>query len=253
MPHLKRYKLLIEYDGTDYFGWQKQKHSINTIQAKIEKAIYAFSHQNIEIFGSGRTDSGVHALGQVAHFDLDISIKQYSKDKIQAAINAYLTDENIVILKIEEVSSEFHARFDAIQRSYKYVILNRKSKPTFNKNYVTHISYPLDIHAMQEAANILIGTHDLSSFRSAGCQSKSPIKTIDEITITQKNDIITFYIKAQSFLYHQIRNMMGTFFQIGSRKWPATEMQKILKAKDRTKAGPTAPPNGLFFLETKYN
>ncbi len=252
MSDLKRFKIIIEYEGTHYLGWQKQKHFPNTIQETIEDAIHAFSQQRVEVFGSGRTDSGVHAIGQVAHFDLDFSHKSYETDKIKAAINAHLLDKKISILKIEEIHSDFHARYDAKQRSYKYVILNRYSPPTFNKNIVTHIKYPLDVSKIKRVSKLLIGTHDLTSFRAADCQAKSPVKTIDEINITQEGELIIFHIKARSFLYNQIRNMVGTFCKIGTGKWPTSKMQEILEAKDRTKAGPTAPPQGLFFLEATY-
>lgn len=250
--HIQRYKLLIEYAGTRYYGWQKQKHHPNTIQEKVETAIYQFSRQAVEVFGSGRTDTGVHALGQVAHFDLDLSKKTYTTEKIQAAINAHLIDEQIAILKVEEAKPDFHARFDAVQRRYEYHILNRKAPPTYNKDIITHIPYPLLLNPMQEAAKLLIGTHDLSSFRAADCQANSPVKTIDEICISQKGAQITIFVAAKSFLYNQIRNMAGTLIKIGAGKWPVEKMQTILEAKDRCVAGPTAPPNGLFFLEARY-
>jgi len=249
---IQRYKCVIEYEGTHYFGWQKQANTSETIQTKIETALFNFSHQQIEIFGSGRTDAGVHALGKVAHFDFDHSHQDYEPFKILEAINAHLRDTRITVLAIEKAAPDFHARFDAKQRSYDYHILNRYARPTFNKNIITHVPYSLSLSKMQAAAEYLIGTHDLSSFRARHCQAKSPVKSIDTITITQNGDHIVFHISAKSFLHHQIRNMVGTLCHIGSNKWPVEKMSEIIAARDRRVAGPTAPPNGLFFKEIIY-
>lgn len=249
---IQRYRCVIEYEGTHYFGWQRQKNTPETIQEKIETAIYRFSQQHVEVYGSGRTDTGVHALGQVAHFDLDLSHKTYEAERILAAINAHLLGEPIILLSVVEVHPEFHARFDAKQRSYEYHILNRYAPPTFNQNIITHIPYALSVGKMQEAAQYFIGKHDLTSFRASHCQAKSPIKTIDEVTFMQNGDHIVLHVRAQSFLYHQIRNMVGSLCQVGSGKWPPEKIQEILAAKDRCAAGPTAPPNGLFFKEAHY-
>jgi len=246
----RRYKLIIEYDGGNYCGFQKQFNiPQNSIEQALETAIFNLSGQEVKIFASGRTDAGVHALGQVVHFDLN---KEFDPYKIVMALNNYLRDENVVVLNCEEVDENFHARFHAKMRHYRYVIINRRAPLSLQKNHAWHVSRELDVEAMQESAQFLIGEHDFSSFRDAECQGKTAIRTISRIEITKKNEEIFIEVSAQSFLHHMVRNIVGTLVMVGSGKIAATEMKKILEAKDRTKSGVNAPACGLYFLKVDY-
>jgi len=244
-----RYKLVIEYDGTPFCGWQKQQGQ-QTVQEILEKAISVATRQkNIELSGSGRTDTGVHALAQVAHFDCDKKLDLY---KFRESLNALVRPHPISIREIASVSDDFHARFGAKQRSYLYKIQNTRYPPALNVNRVWWYTYPLDENKMQQAANLLIGKHDLSTFRAAGCQAKSPLKTIDEISIKRDGDFITLEIKAKSFLYHQVRNIVGSLVYVGSGKWSINDFKSAFEARDRTKGGETAPAAGLYFSGVLY-
>ncbi|MFV0625831.1 MAG: tRNA pseudouridine(38-40) synthase TruA [Alphaproteobacteria bacterium] len=203
------------------------------------------------VYGSGRTDAGVHALGQVAHFDLDTEMNEY---KLREAINAHLRNlkANVCILEIEKVSDEFHARFDAKRRSYIYKIINRRAPSPLNRDRAWHVSQELNIEKMREASELLIGRHDFTSFRAAACQAKSPIKTLDKIEISQKGDEIEFYVEGQSFLHHQVRNIVGTLKEVGEGIRNPEDIKSILEAKDRTQAGITAPACGLYFNKIWY-
>lgn len=247
------YKLTIEYDGTGLLGWQKQKEDFS-VQGCIEQAIYKFCQQNIDVFCSGRTDAGVHALGQVASIIFE---KEYSEYQLKEAINFYLRKvvpeyAAVSILSVELAEPDFHARFSAKRRYYQYRIINRRSQLTTERKYAYHVAQDLNVEAMQDAATILIGNHDFSSFRAAECQAKSPIKSIDAIIIRQSGELITFDINAQSFLHHQIRNIVGTLTQVGKGKWNSDDIQHILDAKDRRQAGATAPARGLYFMKVDY-
>lgn len=260
-----RYKIIIEYDGTNYEGWQKQTGRF-TIQSSLEQAIKLVTKEEVEVFGSGRTDSGVHALGQVAHFDIK---KDFEPQKLMSAINFYLKSEfvskigckyllinmktqDISVIKCEIVDNDFHARFSAKKRYYEYRILNRRQPTALLNNRVWQIFKELNINNMQEAAKFLIGKRDWSSFRDSQCQAKSPIKTIDKATIFKNNDEIIFKIEAKSFLHHMVRNIVGTIVDVGLEKTSLQQFQEIIDAKDRTKAGPTAPPQGLYFIKVDY-
>ncbi|MEQ9115297.1 MAG: tRNA pseudouridine(38-40) synthase TruA [Rickettsiales bacterium] len=244
-----RYKVTIEYDGTDFSGWQIQNNS-PSIQEAIQKAIKAFSMQDVEVFGAGRTDAGVHALGQVAHFDL--LDDKYSEHIIKNAINYHLKPKKIVILDCSKVSQAFHARFSAKKRYYEYKILNRDSAPAIDINKVWHISNKLDARKIAQAANCLVGKHDFTSFRASQCQSSSPIKTIDQILIEQMGEVIKIKVSAQSFLHHMVRNIVGTIYNAGLGKIKPDDMLEILDSKDRKKAGITAPACGLYFTKVEY-
>lgn len=248
--NLSRFKITIEYDGTNLLGWQKQLDG-PSVQESIEKAIFTFSHQEVEVYGSGRTDAGVHALGQVAHFDLETEMNEY---KLREAINALLRQMkvNIAVLEVEKTHNDFNARFDAIKRSYIYRILNRCAPSPLNANRVWHVGQSLNIDKMFEASKHLLGEHDFTSFRATACQAKSPIKTIDKIEITKKGDEIEFYFEARSFLHHQVRNMVGTLKEVGEGKIPSEDIKKILEEKDRAKAGATAPACGLYLYKIWY-
>lgn len=285
-----RYKVTIEYDGTNFYGWQRQNYG-NTIQDEIEAAIFSFSGQKVDVIASGRTDSGVHAIGQIAHFDLD---GKYTPFRVMSAINYYLrqsaidensvwqeairkfrgggkvientiarekrpfTQQQISILGCEEVDEDFHARFSAKKRYYKYKILNRRQPTALLQNRCWHVIGDLDIERMRGGAKYLIGQHDFSSFRCSECQAKSPVRTLDEIKICQDdgNDFsgknITVEISAQSFLHNMVRNIVGTLKMVGAGKIEPEEVKKILEAKDRCAAGVTAPAFGLYFWKVDY-
>lgn len=244
------FKLTIEYVGTNYCGFQKQFDlQQKSVEETLEVAIYKLSQEQPKIFASGRTDAGVHALGQVIHFNLN---KKFTPYKIQMGMNNYLREEDISVLSCEEVDENFHSRFDAKMRHYRYRIINRKAPLTIEKNRAWHVAQKLDVEEMKKAAEFLIGEHDFSSFRDAECQAKSPIRTVKKITIEKFGEEILFEISAKSFLHHMVRNIVGTLVWIGSGKFSATEMKKFLAAKDRTKSGPNAPACGLYFLKVDY-
>lgn len=245
-----RYKITIEYDGTNLFGWQKQNEGVS-VQYYLEEALKGFSHQIIDVFGAGRTDAGVHALGQVAHFDLDTSMDLFH---IREAFNARLRilEAPVSIIDVEEVSSEFHARFSAIGRGYIYRILNRRAPTVLLRNRVWNVGYPLDVEKMREGAKYLLGHHDFTSFRGAGCQALSPVKTLDKLDIVTQGDEIDFIVEARSFLYHQVRNIVGTLKSVGDGKFTPEEVKDILEAKNRAVAGATAPACGLYLNKVMY-
>ena len=243
-----RYKITIEYDGTNYVGWQKQDGHAS-VQGSIEEAILKLTKQESLVYGSGRTDKGVHALGQVAHFDIE---GEYDPDKIRLSLNHFLKPQPISIVEVEKVDDNFHARFSAQKRYYKYLILNRRAAPAIDKNRVWHVREKLDIKKIQEAADYLEGHHDFSSFRSSVCQSNNPVKTLDKITIEKDGDYISFYLSSKSFLHHQVRNIVGTLKMVGEGKLEPIDVKKILEEKDRTKAGMNCPPDGLYFMRVDF-
>ena len=243
-----KYKIIIEYEGTNYHGWQNQK-DLKTIQGEIEHALFKLTKKNIAIYGASRTDAGVHAFGQVAHFQLEECYKIY---EIQNAINHYLKPEKISIINIEKVNIDFHSRFANKTKQYVYKIINRKSPLTLHKYRAWHIMNPLDVTNMIEASKYLIGTFDFTSFRAAGCQSNSSIKTINSIKFEKNNDTISIVFDAKSFLYNQIRIMVGTLKDFGVKEICPSQMSKIIDAKNRKLAGETAPSCGLYLNEIFY-
>lgn len=245
---MPRYKITVEYDGTPFCGWQKQKDGVS-VQEVLEKALAIFARERVEIYGSGRTDTGVHAYGQVAHFDLSCPIDTFAA---QASFNALVRPYPVSVLSVEQVSDDFHARFSARQRSYIYKVLNRRAPAALDANRVWQIGLPLDVPAMQHCALHLLGKHDFSTFRAADCQAKSPVKTLDELTITRRGDYVFFVVKARSFLYHQVRNMVGTLVEVGLHHWSHEDFEAAFEACDRRKGGPTAPACGLYFQSVEY-
>ena len=245
---MPRYKVTIEYNGSGISGWQRQK-SGNSIQQFIEEAIEKFSKEAVMVYGAGRTDAGVHALGQVAHFDLE---KEHPVHVVQRAINHFLRPHKIILVNCEIIDDEFHSRFSAKKRNYKYIILNRPSASVLEADKAWHLRGELNIDKMQEAANILIGKHDFSSFRSAHCQAQSPIKTMDEIKIYREGEKVFFTLRATSFLHHMVRNIVGTLIFVGTGKWQVEDVLKALEDKNRRSAGPTAPAHGLYFTKIDY-
>lgn len=243
-----RYKIIVEYDGTSFVGWQKQQMGLS-VQQVIEEAIEKFSKERVTVHAAGRTDAGVHALGQVAHFDLT---KRYSTKEVRGAINHFLKPHKVMILNCEEVSEEFHARFSAVKRYYRYEVFNREMISVFADKRSWHIREKLDLDKMQKGANYLIGEHDFTSFRTVHCQAKSPIKTLDEILIIKEKDKVVFLLKAKSFLHHMVRNIVGTLAKVGMSKLQPEDVLKILESKDRKQAGQTAPASGLYFVKVDY-
>ncbi len=246
---MPRYKCIIEYEGSNFHGWQKQ-HGLPSVQQCIEDAIKAFCNESVEIFTAGRTDAGVHALGQVIHFDLS---RSYTELTIMSAINQHMKPMPVAILAVKLADNEFHARFWAQKRHYVYRISNRRAPLTLNINRAWQVPVPLDENAMQIAASYLIGHHDFTSLRDSECQAKSPMKTIDVINIERIGNDINIYISAKSFLHHMVRNITGTLKMVGEGKWQPDYMLEILAAKNRKAAGPTAPACGLYLVGVDYS
>ena len=251
-----RYKLTIEYHGSFFSGWQRQKSTSRTVQQTIEEALLPLqkTENNIpRLFCAGRTDTGVHALGQVAHVDIERDLPAF---KLLQATNHYLSKAPVRIVDCcalgRAENSSFHARFSCIERSYQYLIANRRPSLAIGRGLFWHIPEPLDTPKMQEACRYLIGKQDLSSFRAAGCQANSPIRSIYEAHITKEKDEIRFFIRAPSFLYHQVRNIIGSLIMVGKGKWDVDHFRDVIAFADRTKAGPTAPSDGLYFLAAHY-
>ena len=254
---MNRYKLTIEYDGKDFNGWQKQK-GMRTIQGVIEESLLKFSGKNITIYGAGRTDTGVHASGQVAHLDINIDgleDKNLKLGKLTMGLNFYLSrlcDNKVSILETKRVSEEFHARFSAISRKYKYSILNRRTASPLLKNKTWRVPNPLNIELMKKASKYLIGKHDFTAFRSIDCQSKSPIKTINNITIDKNGELIEINVEAKSFLMNQVRIIAGTLVDIGLQKKTGEDILLALENKDKKFSGPTAPSLALILQKVIY-
>ena len=243
-----RYKLTLEYDGTPFVGWQVQNNGVS-VQQVLEKALLTCTKEQTLVYGTGRTDAGVHALDYVAHFDLKEECDSY---KLCASLNALVRPYPIAIKKVERVSDDFHARFSARQRSYIYKIQNTRWPAVLNMNRVWQYSLPLDVEKMEAAAQLLVGKHDFSTFRDSQCQAKSPVKTLDEIRLWREEDIIYMRVAARSFLHHQVRNIIGTLTLVGKGKWTRDDFRQALEACDRTKGGPTAPAMGLYFEKVMY-
>ena len=246
----QRYKLILEYDGTNLLGWQKQLDG-PSVQEYVEKAIYNFCGEETEVYGAGRTDAGVHALGQVAHFDAE---KIYDIFRIKEALNAHLRtlEAPVSVLDVAIVDNNFNARFSAVGRSYIYRITNRRAPLILDKYRSWWVYVPLDVEKMREGAKHLLGHHDFSSFRAAKCQAKSPLKTLDKLDISQNGEEITFYVEAKSFLHHQVRNMVGTLKMVGDGHLSPDDITTILEQKSRDAAGPTAPAHGLYLHKIFY-
>ena len=244
---MPKYKITIEYDGSNYVGWQRQDNGIS-IQESIEKAIIQLTGEKIIIFGAGRTDAGVHALGQVAHFDLK---KIFNTDNIRDGLNQYLRPQPISVLKAEEVDDDFHSRFSAKSRTYQYNISNRRAPLTIDKNKSWGVFKKLDVNKMEFEAKHFLGHHNLDAFRSAHCQSKSAIKTIDSILIIKKNENISIRVSAKSFLHSQVRIMVGTLVEIGKGKI-IKSIKRIIEEEKRSQAGITAPACGLYLIAVEY-
>lgn len=245
---MPRFKLLIEYHGTPFVGWQRQDNGIS-VQGEVEAALFRFCGLETTVTAAGRTDAGVHATGQVIHFDLD---REVSAERVQGALNYHLKPHPIAVRAVEIVPDDFHARFSALGRSYLYRIVNRRAPVAIERERVWWVSVPLDVEAMQAAARHLLGRHDFTSFRAAACQAQSPDKTLDVLQVTRTDEEIRIVAEARSFLHHQVRNMVGTLKLVGEGKWHPDRVKAALEARDRAAAGPTAPPDGLYLTGVVY-
>jgi tRNA pseudouridine38-40 synthase len=225
---------------------------VPSVQGAIEQAIYKFCQQEIRLHVAGRTDAGVHARGQVAHMDLDYGDRPLTGPDLAKAISAHLRGQPIVILKAEEVAEEFHARFSAKNKLYVYRIINRPSALAIDNGLVWQVYRPLDEKAMHEAAQLLLGHHDFTTFRASECQAKSPMKTLDRLDVIRDGEEIRFEVEGRSFLHHQVRNMVGTLVLVGEGKWAPNDVKTALEAKDRTRGGITCPPDGLYLVRIDY-
>jgi len=243
-----RYKLLIEYDGTPFVGWQLQAGGLS-VQGLITQAIAAFSGERITLYGAGRTDAGVHALGQVAHFDVE---RDWRVDRVRDALNAQLRPHPIAVLSAEKVDPAFDARFSAKRRHYLYRIVNRRADLALDRNRAWRVPRRLDAAAMHEAAQRLVGRHDFTTFRAAEFQAKSPVKTLDRFAAERSGDEIQIFASARSFLHHQVRSMVGSLVLVGEGKWSAEDLAAALAARSRDACGPVAPPEGLYLVTVDY-
>jgi tRNA pseudouridine38-40 synthase len=245
---MTRWAIKIEYDGTPFHGWQRQVTG-PSVQSTVEEALAKLDQKPVQATCAGRTDSGVHAAAQVAHADLDRPI---TPEKLTAALNYHLKPHPVAVLQCAEVPPSFSARFSAIGRKYRYRILNRPGRPALLRDQVWHQPRELDVEAMQQAASHLLGRHDFTSFRAAQCQAKSPLRTLDRLDITLTGEMIEVFAEARSFLHHQVRNMVGTLKLVGEARLRPSEVARILAARDRKVAGPTAPPDGLCLMSVVY-
>ena len=245
---MQRYKITIEYDGTSFVGWQFQKNGLS-IQEVLQKAIFNFSNEKVVVTGAGRTDSGVHALAQIAHFDLK---KIIEKKKFLPGLNQHIGTNPITVLKIEKTNKKFHSRFGAKKRTYQYIIINRQSPLALQKNKAWHVRKKLDIQLMKKGAKLLLGTHDFSTFRASSCGAKSPIKTIEKVSIKKNKDRIILKFISKSFLQQQVRSMVGCIKYLGDGKWNLKDFNKSLISKNRKRCAPPAPSCGLYLTKISY-
>ena len=245
---MPRYKLTIEYDGTPFVGWQVQDNGVS-VQGALIEAIAAFSGERVALQGAGRTDAGVHALGQVAHVDL---ARDWDVNNVRDGINFHLRPQPIAVLDAEVVAADFDARFSASRRHYLYRIVNRRADLTLDDHRAWRVPRPLDAAAMQTAAQKLVGKHDFTTFRAAECQAKSPVKTLDRLDVARAGDEVRLSASARSFLHHQVRSMVGSLVHVGEGKWAVDDLAAALAARDRTACGQVAPPHGLYLVRVEY-
>lgn len=246
---MPRYRLTLEYDGGPYAGFQAQE-GLPTVQGAVETAIHAFCGQTVRIAAAGRTDSGVHATGQVAHVDLE---KDWPAATVMNALNAHLIREAVAVLDCTAVAGDWHARFSATGRKYLYRILNRPGRPALERGRVWHVRKPLDAEAMQAGATRLIGHHDFTTFRDLACQSKSPEKTLDVATVRRVGEEVHLVFEARSFLHRQVRSMTGTLVEVGLGRWSPDDVSVALEARDRAACGPVSPSDGLYLTGVTYD
>lgn len=246
---MPRYKLTIEYDGSPFCGWQSQTGG-GAVQDVLEAGIKGYCGTSVRVQAAGRTDAGVHALGQVAHADLEHAVRP---DVLRDAVNAHMRPHPVSIIEAQEVPDTFEARFSAKRRHYLYRIVNRRAPLTLDRGQAWLVHKPLDVDAMHDAAQALVGSHDFTTFRSVQCQAKSPVKTLDELAVARYGEDIEITARARSFLHNQVRSLVGTLRLVGEGKWSRRDVEKALKAKDRAACGPVAPPDGLYLLKVDYD
>lgn len=245
---MPRYKLTLEYDGTPFSGWQRQENA-PSVQAALERAAEALDGAPVTVHGAGRTDSGVHALGQVAHLDL---VKDLPVDTVRDALNHHLKPDPVAVLEAEVVGEDFHARFSAVKRHYLYRMIDRRAPLTLDRGQVWRVPRRLDAEAMHHAAQALVGQHDFTTFRDAQCQADSPVKTLDAIQVSRYGEEVQLTCSARSFLHRQVRSMVGSLVEVGVGKWSARDFRAALEAADRSRCGPVAPPDGLYLVAVDY-
>ncbi len=245
---MTRFKLTLEYDGAAFVGWQRQDNG-PSVQQALEEAVTGFCGETATVHGAGRTDAGVHALGQVAHLDLE---KPTTAETLRDAVNAHLKPAPVAVLAAEVAADDFHARFSATERRYLYRIVNRRPPLALERGRAWWVPRPLDAAAMHAAAQVLVGKHDFSSFRASECQAKSPVKTLTAIEVSRLAEDIEIRARAPSFLHHQVRNFAGSLRLVGEGKWSAAKVKQVLEARDRNAAGQTAPAEGLYLTEVVY-
>jgi tRNA pseudouridine38-40 synthase len=245
---MPRYKLIIEYDGTPFCGWQIQDN-VPSVQGALETAVKAMCGEDVRVHGSGRTDAGVHALGQVAHCDI---AKPFSPDRLRDGLNAHLRPNPVAVLAAEIVPDDFEARFSAKKRHYLYRIRNTRANLALDIGRVWRVPRRLDTEAMHEAAQRLIGKHDFTTFRDTECQAKSPVKTLDQLDVTRGGDAVSIVTSARSFLHSQVRSMVGSLVWVGEGRWTADDLAAALASRNRAACGPVAPPEGLYLVRVEY-
>ncbi len=249
MSTVPRYRITIEYDGSGFVGWQYQDNG-PSIQGTLQKALLALTGETASIFGAGRTDAGVHALAQVAHFDLS---HDWPTDRLRDGLNAHLRDCRISVLGAAPASDDFHARFSARRRHYIYRIVNRRPKLTLDDGRAWRVPVPLDSDTMHAAAQALVGQQDFTTFRASECQADSPVKTLDFIAVSRQAEVVEINTYARSFLHHQVRSIVGSLKMVGEGKWHPSDIGRVLKARDRAACGPVAPAHGLYLSRVDYN
>jgi tRNA pseudouridine38-40 synthase len=245
---MPRYRLTLEYDGGPYKGFQAQD-DLPTVQGAVERAVLAFTGESVRLQAAGRTDTGVHATGQVVHVDLT---REWPALTVRNALNAHLVDEAVVVLDAEVAPEDWHARFSATERRYLYRILNRPAPPALDRGRVWHVKSPLDAGAMHAAAQVLVGHHDFTTFRDLACQAKSPVKTLDVAEVSRRGEEVWLSFASRSFLHRQVRSMTGTLAEVGIGRWTAADVKAALEARDRRACGPVAPSTGLVLTGVAY-
>ncbi len=245
---MPRYRLIIEYDGTPFVGWQRQDNGLS-VQQVLEEAVFAFCGEQARVGGAGRTDAGVHARGQVAHVDL---AKDWPTETVRDAINAKARPHPVAVLHAEQVDGEFDARFSAVKRHYEYVIIDRRPPLTLERGRAWQVPKELDHEIMHHAAQALVGRHDFTTFRASECQAKSPEKTLDRLDVARLGEAIVVRASARSFLHNQVRSMVGSLKLVGEGKWSARDLKAALEAKERARCGALAPPEGLYLIRVDY-
>jgi tRNA pseudouridine38-40 synthase len=245
---MARFKLTLEYDGGAFQGWQRLAEG-PSVQAALEEAAFNLCGERVEAVGAGRTDAGVHALGQVAHVDIE---RTFSPDRLRDALNAHLRPAPVAVLDASLAAPDFHARFDARNRVYLYRIVNRRADLTLDRGRAWRVAAPLDAEAMHDAAQSLLGNHDFTTFRDSQCQAKSPVKTLDRCDVTRRGEEVEVRCEARSFLHRQVRSIVGTLIEVGLGAWSVEEVADALAARDRARCGPVAPADGLYLVRVDY-